>query len=163
MKIHTLVFTAVAAASAVAFAATPAPDLHPLRLGEMVAHMESTYHGKVTAIQFDASGDKRPHYHVDIRFPQSGLARLDVDAASREISAHDVGPLAPGSATLAEAAALVVAQLPGQLTIAELDACDGAAPHYDVDARLGGGKIARLKVDAATRSIGWRQPAVVDE
>jgi hypothetical protein len=29
--------------------------------------------------------------------------------------------------------------------------------------RVPGGKIARLKIDALTRGIGWRQPAVIDE
>lgn len=100
MKTHTLVLTALAAASAFAVAASPVPNLHPLRLGEMVTHIESTYHGKVMAIAFDASGDKRPHYHVDIRLPQSGVTRLDVDAASRAISAHDVGAVPPGAGSL---------------------------------------------------------------
>ncbi|HEX8013221.1 MAG TPA: hypothetical protein VF814_20225 [Casimicrobiaceae bacterium] len=163
MKMHTLLFTALAAFSATAAAAGPASDPRPLRLAEMVAHMESNYGGEVTAIQFDASGDKRPHYHVDLWYPQFGLVRYDVDAVSRGISAHDTGDLPPGSATLSEVTTLVATQLPGQLTVAELDTGDGASPHYDVDVRVAGGKIARLKVDAATRSIGWRQPAVVDE
>jgi hypothetical protein len=47
--------------------------------------------------------------------------------------------------------------------IAELDTGDGTRPHSDVDVRIGGGKVARLKVDAETRSTGWRQPAIVDE
>jgi uncharacterized membrane protein YkoI len=163
MKMHILMFTAIAAVSAAAVAAGPASSSRPLRLGEMVTHMESAYHGEVTAIQFDASGDKRAHYHVDIRFPRSALARLDVDAVTREISAHQAPPLAPEFATLSEVTTLVAAQLPGQLTIAELDAGDGVAPHYDVDVRVPGGKIARLKVDAATRSIGWCQPAIIEE
>ena len=91
MKTHTLVFTALAAASAIAVAASPAPNVHPVRLGQVVAHMESTYQAKVIAIEFDDSGDKAPHYHVDMRFPQSGLARLDVEASTREISAHEAG------------------------------------------------------------------------
>ena len=163
MKMQTLVFAALAAVAAPAFAASPAPDARPLRLAEVVTYMEATCGGEVTAIQLDASGDKSPHYHVDMRYPESGLARVDVDAVTREIFAHDTGPLEPASATLSEVATLVAAQLPGQLMIAELDTGDGAAPHYDVDARIAGGKIARLKVDAATRSIGWRQPAVIDE
>lgn len=168
MKTHTLIFAAIAAVSAAAvpvaaFATGPASNAGSLSLGEMLAHMESAYAAKVTAIQFDASGDKRPHYHVDLRFPQSGIARLDVDAMTREISAHQVLPLGPEVATLSEATALVAAQIPGQVTTAALDAGDGARPHYDVDVRLAGGKTARVKVDAATRSIGWRQPAIVDD
>ena len=163
MKIQTLVLAAVATVAATAVAAEPGPNPRPFRMSEIVSYMESICHGEVTAIQLDASGDKPPHYHVDIWYPDSGLARVDVDAASREMFAHDTGRLAPGSATLAEVATLMAAQLPGHLTIVELDTGDGAAPHYDVDARLGDGKIARLKVDAATRSIGWREPAVVDE
>ena len=168
MKIYTLIFAAIAAISAAAvpvatFAAGRTSNAGSLSLGEMVAHMESAYQGEVTAIQFDASGDKRPHYHVDIRFPQSGLARLDVDAVTREISAHQVLPLGSELATLSEVTALIRAQIPGQMTTATLDAGDGVMPHYDVDVRLSGGKTARVKVDAATRSIGWRQPAIVDE
>lgn len=164
MKMHTLVFTALTAVSAAAVAADPTLNAPQLRLAEMVKYMESTYHGEVTAIELDTAGDKRPHYHVDIRYPQSGLARLDVDAVTRELYSHDTGLLPPGMATLPDVTTLVATQLPGrQLMIAQLDTGDGAAPHYDVDVRLGGGKIARLKVDAATRSIGWRQPAVIDE
>lgn len=164
MKMPALVFTALAAASAAVLAAGPTSNARSLRLAEMVKYMESTYHGEVTAIELDAAGDKRPHYHVDIRYPQSGLAKLDVDAVSGEIFAHDTGLLPPGSATLPEVTALVATQLPGrQLVIAQLDTGDGVAPHYDVDVRLERGKLGRLKVDAATRSIGWRQPAVIDE
>lgn len=43
---------------------------------------------------------------------------------------------------------------------AELDAVDGASPHYDVDVRLPGGQIARLKVDASGQ-LGWRTPPVI--
>jgi uncharacterized membrane protein YkoI len=162
MKLQTLLFTALAAISANAVAAGAASDSRPFRLADMVAHMESTYYGEVTAIQFDGSGDKRPHYHVDLWYPQLGLVKFDVDAVSREIVVHETDSLPPGSATLSEVTALVATQVPGQLTIAELDTGEGAAPHYDVDVRLGNGKIARLKIDAATRSIGWRQPAVAD-
>ena len=50
-----------------------------------------------------------------------------------------------------------------KLSVCEVDTGDGTRPHYDVDVRIGGGKVARLKVDAETRSTGWRQPAIVDE
>jgi uncharacterized membrane protein YkoI len=161
MKMHTLVFAALAAVSAVAVASGSASGTRALRVGEMVKHLESTYHGEVISIQLDASGDKRPHYHVDVRYPQ-GVARLDVDAVTREIWSRET-TLPAGSATLSEITALVSMHLPGELLIAELDTGYGADPHYDVDVRLDGGQVARLKVDAATRSIGWRQPAVIVE
>ena len=158
---HTLVFTALAAISASAAAESTAP--RPLRLAEMVAYLESNNAGEVVGIELDGSGDKRPHYHVDLWYPQLGLARYDVDAVTGDISAHDTGGPPSGAATLYEATALIAAQLPGQLIHVELDTGDGAPAHYDVDMRVADGKIARLKVDAATRSIGWRQPAIVDE
>jgi uncharacterized membrane protein YkoI len=168
MKTCTLIFTAIAALSATvvpvaAIAAEPPLNAGSRSLAETVAHMESTYQGEVTAIQFDASGDKRPHYHVDLRFPQSGIARLDVDAVTHEISAHQILPRGPEWATLSDVTTLIAAQIPGQVTIATLDAAAGVVPHYDVDVRLSNDKTARVKVDAATRAIGWRQPAIVDE
>ena len=141
----------------------PSPADRPLKLAEMVAQMESRFAGEVVAIQFDGSGDKPAHYHVDMRFPESGLASLDVDALTLAIASRDPAPLAVGSATLAYAAALVSTYVPGQVTVAELDAFEGVAPHYDVDVRLPQGAIARLKVDPTTRQIAWRDPAVVDE
>jgi uncharacterized membrane protein YkoI len=163
MKIRTLLFTALAAASASAVAAGTGSDTSLNGMTDVVRHMESTYGGEVTSIQLDTSGDKRPHYHVDLRYAQGGVAKIDVDAVTREIFAHETGDLAPGSATLPEVTLLVAKHVPGSLTFVELDTADGAPPHYDVDVRLGGRKIARLKVDATTRAIGWRQPAVVDE
>jgi hypothetical protein len=35
--------------------------------------------------------------------------------------------------------------------------------HYDIDVRLPGGSVARLKVDPQTRQIAWRNPAIVAE
>ena len=163
MKMHTLVLTAIAAISATAAAAETTPRPEPFRLAEMVTYMESTYGGRVTAIELDASGDKRPHYHVDLWYPEAGSAQVDVDAVSRKIVARDAGQLPAGSATLAEVAMLVSTQLPGRLTIAQLDTDDGARPHYDVDVRVDERRIARLKIDAATRAIAWRQPPVVVE
>ena len=163
MKIHTLLFTALAAVSATAVAAGTTSGPGPLRLAEIVKYMESRYGGQVTAIEFDASGDKRPHYHVELWYPEAGPTQIDVDAVSRQIVVHDTGDTPPGAATLSEVATLVSTQLPGQLRRAELDTGEGASPHYDVDVRLDGGKIARLKIDAVTRAIGWRQPPLVDE
>lgn len=162
MKMHTLLFAALAAVSTTAAAGTTANPA-PLRLAEMVKYVEATYGGEVTAIEFDAAGDKSPHYHVGLWYPQAGPAQMDIDAVSRRIVVHDTGDLPAGAMTLAEATTLVSTHVPGRLTIAQLDAADGTPPHYDVDVRLDSGKIARLKIDAATREIGWRQPPVVDE
>jgi len=123
--------------------------------------------GNLAAAMVDSAGkglvSRRPGLsgNVDMRFPGSGAATLDVDAMTLAIASRDAGPLAAGSATLSEAVALVAAQIPGQLTMAELDAGAGAPPHYDIDILLPQGALARLKVDTATRQIAWREPAIV--
>ena len=76
---------------------------------------------------------------------------------------RDAAPLAAGSIPLLYAAAMVTAAIPGELLVAELDTTNGVPPHYDVDVRLPQGAIARLKVDAATRQIGWRTPAIIND
>ena len=163
MKIRTLALTAFALSAATTFAVASPSEGQPLNLAEVMAHMESRYPGEVVAIQFDGSGDKRPHYHVEMRFPESGLANLDIDAVTLAMASRDVAPLTAGSATIAYAAALIASQIPGQVIVAELDAFEGVAPHYDVDVRLPQGAIARLKVDPATLQIAWRSPAILDE
>ncbi len=163
MKIRTLTFTALALTAATAFATASSPTGHVPGIGETIAQLESRYPGKVVAIELDAAGDGAAHYHVDMRFPASGLARLDVDAATLDIASRLPAPLATGSATLAEVAAMLGAAIPGQMTVAQLDATNGLPPHYDVDVRLPQGAVARLKVDAATRQIGWRDPAIVND
>jgi uncharacterized membrane protein YkoI len=154
---------ATLASSSGAAVAADAPGSQPVaRLQEIVSHVEATYKGEVTAIQFDDSGDKPAHYHVTVRWPEKGATTLDVDAASRNISVHQARfPRGRGSVSLAEVIKFVAARVPGHLLRAELDAGAGAAPHYDVDVLLPGGNIARLKIDATTRALGWRQPAVV--
>lgn len=163
MKARAVAFAAIALSAAAAFAMTSVSAERPLKLAEMVAHMESHYPGEVVAIAFDASGDKRAHYHVDMRFPGSGLASVDVDAVTLAIASRVPAALPAGSARLPYAAALVSIHVPGQVLIAELDAAEGVAPHYDIDVRLPEGPIARLKVDPVTRDITWRNPAIVDE
>lgn len=163
MKLRTVALAAIALSSAAAIATTSANTERPLRLTEMVAHLESHYPGEVIAIAFDASGDKRAHYHVDMRFPASGLASVDVDAVTLAIASRDAAPLPAGSATLPWAAAFVSLNVPGEVLAAELDAAEGVTPHYDIDVRLPEGAIARLKVDPATRQIAWRDPAIADE
>ncbi len=162
MKMNPLMFAAVAAISSSAFGAAAAETGRPLRLADIVAHMESTYRAEVTAIQLDTSDNKPAHYHVDMRFPAGGIAKFDVDALTRAASIHDTRPSMRGFATIPEVTALVTKQLPGDVTLIDFDAGAAVAPHYDVDVRIPGG-IARLKVDAATRSISWRQPAVIEQ
>jgi hypothetical protein len=161
MKIRTLVLALIGVSSATAFATGMSQTGRPATLAEMVAHMESKYPGQVAAIQYDASGAKGPHFHVDMRFAASGLARVDVDAVTRRITSRDASPLPAGSVTLSEAAALIGAQLPGQVIVAELDSALGMSPHYDVDVRLPQGGVAQLTMDPATRQIAWRDPAIL--
>ena len=97
MKIRTLALTAIALSAATTFAMASPSEGQPLKLAEVVAHMESRYPGEVVAIQFDGSGDKRAHYHVDMRFPESGLASLDIDAVTLAMASRDVAPLTAGS------------------------------------------------------------------
>jgi uncharacterized membrane protein YkoI len=163
MKIRTLVLALAALSATAALATSPPTADRPLNLALVVAHMESRYPGEVVAIELDASGDKAAHYHVDMRFADSGLARVDVDAATLEIAAREPAPLSRGAATLAEATALATASFPGHVTAAELDSTHGVAPHYDIDVRLPNRHVARLKVDPATRQIAWRVPAIVAE
>ena len=65
--------------------------------------------------------------------------------------------------SLLYATAMVTAAIPGQILVAELDATNGVNPLYDVDVKLPQGTVARLIVDATTRQIGWRTPAVISD
>ena len=162
MHTRTLVLALLALSSS-AFAANSPPTGRPPELGDVVATMESRYPARVVAIQLDASGDKPAHYHVDLRFPGDGVAKLDVDAATLEVAARVASELSPESMPLVHAAALVMTAIPGQLLTTELDAQNGVTPHYDVDVKLPQGAIARLKVDATTGQIGWRTPAIISD
>ncbi len=163
MKRNLPLFAAIAAVFGLVVAAGAAQESRDLTQDEAVAHMESRYRGKVTAIQRDTSGKDRVHYHVLLQFPRGALARFDVDAATRKVTAHESEPVLPGAANPGEAAMLVAMLLRDhQVTMVEFDAGDGVAPHYDVDVRVPTG-IAQLKVDAATWSIDWRQPPVLQQ
>jgi hypothetical protein len=163
MKRYALLFFTIAAALGTVAAADAADNVRDLTHEELVAHIESAYLGKVTAIQRDTSSDDRLHYHVLLQLPDGALAKFDVDAATRKITTHESGPVPPGAAAPGEAAMLVTMMLRGpQVTMVEFDAGDGAAPHYDVDVRVPTG-VAQLRVDAATRWIGWRQPPVLEQ
>jgi uncharacterized membrane protein YkoI len=86
MKIRTFALTAIALSAAATIAVASAPPGSPLKLAQVVAHMESLLPGEVAAIHFDGSGDKRPHYDVDVRLPQGAIARLEVDPATLQIA-----------------------------------------------------------------------------
>ena len=164
MKLSILATTVAllwSAGEALAADATPATPQVSLR--QMVAHLESKYGGEVVAIALDTSGDKPAHYHVDMRYRKAGTAKLDVDARTFKISARDRPQPDNGWTSLAGAAAFAATQLQGQALVAELDTIDGASPHYDIDVRLEGGQIARLKVDPKTQQLGWRTPPIVTD
>jgi len=163
VNIRTLASAVVALASAPAFALTPSQESRTLRASEVIAHMESRYPGEVVAIELDASGDKRAHFHVDMKFSGAGLARVDVDATTLALAARETTALEPRAATLTEAAALVAAQIPGQVVTAALDSSWGVPPHYDIDVRLPHGATARVRIDPETRQIAWRSPAIDDQ
>jgi uncharacterized membrane protein YkoI len=160
MKLSMLATACAVMWSAGAVAAN-VPSAGALTLRQMVAHMESQYQGEVVAIALDAGGDKAAHYHVDMRYPTAGMAKLDVDATTLEIASR-VQPLSEvGWTSLPGATALAATQLRGQVIAAELDSIDGTTAHYDVDVRLPGGELARLKVDAKTQQLGWRTPPIM--
>jgi uncharacterized membrane protein YkoI len=161
MKIRTFALTALALSAVAGFALASSTTGRPLKLAEVVAQLESRYPGEVVAIEYDGSGDKRAHYHVDMSFPADGVVSVDVDALTLVIASRDVASLAIGTATLPEVVAMVAGQLPGQVTRAQLDSASGAPLHYDVDVRLQTGGIARMKVDPQSRQIAWRSPAIL--
>ena len=151
---------AVAAAfiSTTVFASSTA---QPRALRDVVPMLEARYSAEVVALALDESGDKAPHYHAELRYPGQAIARIDVDAATLEASAHRGSSSPFGWVSLAEAASVVAGALDGEAIVASLDLSDGAVPHYDVDVRLASGGIARLKVDPATKRLDWRMPAVL--
>lgn len=163
MKIGSLASALLMLSSAGALAATPPAGGRLVPLDETVLALESRYPGKVVAIALDDSGDKAAHYHVDMRFPESGLARVDVDANTLEISSRDPAPPAALPIGMVHAVARIASAVDAPIVTAQLDTANGAPAHYDVDVRLPDGWIARLKVDAASGQIGWRTPAVVPE
>lgn len=163
MKTRTLAFTLISMCSTAALAATPPSAGSAFGLDDVVAEMQSRYPGKVVAIELDDSGDRAAHYHVDMRFPDAGIARLDVDAATLGIASREAAPLASESAPLVYAAALVASQVTGNVLAAKLDATNGSPAHYDVDVILPQGAIARFKVDTTSGQIGWRSPAIVND
>lgn len=163
MKIRSMLFVAIAlSVVSGAVAASTAGD-RPYQLSEVVARLEAQFPGEVAAIEYDASGDKRPHYHVDMRFAANEVVSVDVDAQTLAIASRDVASMPFGAATLPEVVAMVADQLSGQVTRAGLDSASGVPIHYDVDVRLRSGAVARVKVDPQSRQIGWRNPAILHD
>ena len=158
--IRTILLGFVAISSATAMATETTRDSRPRRLADVVAYIESTYPAEVVAVELDPAGDKPAHYHVEMRFPRNIPVALDVDAATLDVVSREPTLLSPASATMYDALRVTAAHLPGIVTFAVLDAVDGTPAHYDVDVRLPRGDIARIKIDAATREIGWRKPAI---
>jgi uncharacterized membrane protein YkoI len=162
MKLRVCAPLFVLASAALLSAAASASNV-PYGLADTVKAMEQRYPGKVVAIELDAAGDNPAHYHVDLRFPASGLARLDVDAETLAIAGRDASPTAAAPTPFVYAVALVGSAIEGQVIATRLDHTNGAPAHYDVDVALPSGAIARLKVDAATGQVAWRTPAIAAE
>jgi uncharacterized membrane protein YkoI len=147
-----------------ASAGTAAASASNYRLADTVRAMEARYPGTVEMIELDDAGDRPAHYHVDMRFPQSGIARLDVDAATLAVASRDPMPRTPPGVPLLHVVAVVTTAIEdGRVVATRLDFGNGAPAHYDVDVALPSGALARLKFDAATGAIAWRAPAVVME
>jgi uncharacterized membrane protein YkoI len=162
MKVSALAAASIAAWSAGAIAAEVSSVTQPVPVRDTVAYVEALYRGEVVAIELDAAGDKAAHYHVDLRYPGSVVAPLEVDATSLEAQVRHAQPsAAAGWTTLGDAAALAARQLgTGEVIAAQLDATDSSAAHYEVDIRLPAGQVARLKVDPQTQALTWRVPAI---
>lgn len=65
--------------------------------------------------------------------------------------------------SLTQAVEYMKSQYPGDVVAAELDVTGDKPAHYHVDMRFPHGALARLEVDAVTRRIASRQPAVEPE
>lgn len=129
----------------------------PLDLAASVEMITKTYPGRVVAAQADASGGDALHYHVDVLLPNDRLARFDVNASTGRIY-NRLPPesLAEGTIGLQDAVKAVEAKTRGRAVAAEFD--PDPAPHFHVNVRLPGGKLARFDLDTATRAIAPHQP-----
>ena len=151
------------AAFVFAIGAQPSSAAPPLTLRDLLPVLESRYAAEVVAIALDESGDKAPHYHVELRYPGASIATVDIDAATLAASAHRVPSPSGDGWALVDATAAVEAALGGEAIAAAIGAGDGEAPHYDVDLRLATGYVARIKLDATTGRLEWRVPPVVPD
>ncbi len=153
-----LLALAVLAAS---FGLPAAAGEKPLKFDQALAYAESA----LTATVLYASVDpKHRHYHVDVRMADGAVHALEIEPVSwamapREgVPAKDPGLPLPVS--LSKAASHVMSQIPGTMTLAELDVEDTKDPHYHFDVMLDNGKTAQLMVSAATGQLDWRTPAL---
>ncbi len=160
MNLRKMAFCALLVASAGSAAASAST----YRIADTVRALEARYPGTVEMIELDDAGDRPAHYHVDMRFPQSGVARLDVDAATLAVASRDPMPPTPAQVPLLHVVAVITTAIEdGRVVATRLDFGNGAPAHYDVDVALPSGALARLKVDAATGAMAWRSPAIVME
>jgi uncharacterized membrane protein YkoI len=135
-------------------AALPAAALDLPGAVELVAR---TYPGRVVAAQVDASGGESLHYHVDMVLPNSRVAHFDVDGASGRIFNRLPAEEAPQAIpTLQDAMKKVQASTQGRAVAAEFD--PDPSPHYHVNVRLAGGKLARYDIDASTQAVSPHAP-----
>lgn len=148
-------FAAATAATLPAFAGevpAPANAARPLDLPGAVDLVGRTYPGRVIAAQADASGGESLHYHVDLLLPNSRVARLDVDSATGRIFNRIAPEEMPAAApAMQDVLRHVEATTKGRVVSAEFD--PDPTPHFHVNLRMPGGKLARYDVDAATQAI----------
>lgn len=124
----------------------------PLDLPGAVALIARTYPGRVVAAQADANGGDALHYHVDLLLPNDRIAHLDVDSVSGRIFNRLPPEEMPASApAMQDVLKKVEAKTSGRAVAAEYDA--DPQPHYHVNVRLPGGKLAHYDVEASTQSI----------
>jgi uncharacterized membrane protein YkoI len=152
---HTpLAALAIAAAFATtsAFAAGPHAIRGLLDLPGAVDTVIQAYPGRVIAAQLDASGGESTHYHVDVLLPNGKVAKLDVDARTRQIvSRMPPEENAAETLPLAEAIKLAQASSRGKVISAEYD--PDPVPHYHMNVRLPRGAVARFDLDISTGKL----------
>jgi hypothetical protein len=124
----------------------------PLDLTGAVDLIARSFPGRIVAAQVDANGGEALHYHVDMLLPGSRLARFDVDGVTGRIF-NRLPPeeLPAGTASLQAAVKKVESTTQGRAVAAEFD--PDPSPHYHVNVRLPGGKLARYDVSTATEAV----------
>ncbi len=157
MKRHLPALAALAASVALTVGASD----KPLDFTNAVHYAETALTAKVLHASVDP---EHGHYHVDVRMSDGGVHALQIEPASWDMQPRDGTPTKdpgmPLPVGLSKAARHVLKQVPGKLTLAELDVEDTKEPHYHMDVRLGNGKVAQLTVNATTGQMDWRTPAI---
>jgi len=149
--LRTLAASALIAAAPMFAAAAPAMSLH-----EAVAYTQSKFPGEVLIVKYDHSRAENPHYHIDMRFANGAVARLDLDAVNgRFMNVPATSEQSPARMTLRQAVERVKSLIPGQVTFAELDATDRGDPHFHVDLLLDSGHVVWLRVEP-NGDLFWR-------